>query len=357
VVYESIHFWLDSRVLHLKLLFPTRGYRVGIGAGMSQKTQQGLGPGPSNPFESDEEDVPASERITPVDSERGRMLAKAAEAALREARRSSPSGARESEPLSLDAGVVPTSSEAHGADFSPVDEPNEETKPRSDFDTVPGGGVNRESGGRGAARAYVSPKTPIMLKEGRLALISVDVDPDATSDSRSFPTEKALRPASIIPPAIATMRPAPARRSIAPYGIAIATAAILSGIIAYVAEFQKAPVAVSSVSAAKPVGEPSPEKGTQTTPPSPSVPQASAAGSASPTPSSLPSDGGEATAGVAPVNRERSSASEEKSLGKQKESNASGARPINKPPAPATSAATKPAASSTKSGSEDVWLE
>lgn len=60
------------------------------------------------------------------------------------------------------------------------------------FDTVPGGGANRVSGGRAVARAYVSPKTPLPLSSGRQDTVSIDLDPHADLESRGFPTAPSL---------------------------------------------------------------------------------------------------------------------------------------------------------------------
>jgi len=61
------------------------------------------------------------------------------------------------------------------------------------FDTVPGGGTNRLSGGRSAARAYVRAKTPPPLHTGPHDTVSVDVDARASVESRAFQTAPSLQ--------------------------------------------------------------------------------------------------------------------------------------------------------------------
>lgn len=74
----------------------------------------------------------------------------------------------------------------------PPDEDSPESR-RQEFDTVPGGGANRLSGGRAAARAYVGPRTPVPVVHGRLDTVSVDLGSSVGHDERVFETSPSLQ--------------------------------------------------------------------------------------------------------------------------------------------------------------------
>jgi hypothetical protein len=171
---------------------------------MDQKTQQGFPP-PAQPLKAEE--TPAWDCVTPAEPVSVRAAARRASEnpvpceppaaserreigspglnALREFEAAASAQFEESEP------VVSTESR----DFeTPV------SSDKSAFDTVPGGGLNRESGGRPFARAYVSPKTPMPLTPGRYETVSVDVEPTVDQEGRAHRTEPSLRRASTVPP-------------------------------------------------------------------------------------------------------------------------------------------------------------
>lgn len=273
---------------------------MGTGTGMSQKTQQGIGPVRDPRDEDDDDALDRMDRVTPIDS---------------------PLRASQPDPAEL---AGPTSD-------------------RSQFDTVPGGGVNRESGGRAVARAYVSPKTPMPLSQRGRATVSVDVEPSVSEDSRHFRTERALRVASLPPPS--SEPPASGRRaSYAPLWIAATTALVLgAAIVLVVPASPEAPgsPAGPGVSVASPLPLDDSSSG-------PSASSSSALRSA-PTAS-----GGVGAPRVPPAASASAPEPVSSSSVPASKKVRTPAKPVSKPGAPS---APKPPSGSKNGSSGDVWLE
>lgn len=85
-------------------------------------------------------------------------------------------------------GLAPLSSSTQegGQSGSPISR-------REEFDTVPGGGNNRLSGGRAAVRLYARPKTPVPFQLYPHETASVDLDHAVDSEGRTFKTAPSLK--------------------------------------------------------------------------------------------------------------------------------------------------------------------
>jgi hypothetical protein len=224
------------------------------------------------------------------------------------------------------------------------------------FDTVPGGGMNRLSGGRSAARAYVRPKTPPpAVAAADQHTISIDVEAVATGEGRAFATIPSMSRRRIKERELDSLPPlADSRPRFRSKALWIGVALLALGAAFYFLTGRSAPVVDPPLAATQPSpaldGAPAPAKAAPTASPSAASapPPSSAAPSALPAPSAVPAVA--ASARVATPPAAPASAKAPLAPTSPAPSSSAPASPTLAPRAPAPRAPSKPADS-------DPWLE